>query len=165
MPILHLGIIDIPYGLREALIKKTTKAKKGAKPTKPVSVHVAAETTGDVAEILENKYHIYEHFWQLHKNEVAQALEQSMADAIETLMNGGPASRDPLLAATSDMEAKFKAFLANRELDSLGYPGIPTKAAQEGVSHRFKHPFAKRASRPSFIDTGLYQQSFKMWVD
>jgi hypothetical protein len=38
-------------------------------------------------------------------------------------------------------------------------------AALHGVSHRFKHPYARRARRPSFIDTGLYQNSFAAWVD
>jgi len=41
------------------------------------------------------------------------------------------------------------------------------------VSHRFANPthrrvkgagLVRRAPRPSFIDTGLYQASFKAWV-
>jgi hypothetical protein len=34
-----------------------------------------------------------------------------------------------------------------------------------GVNHRFMHPYARRPSRPSFIDTGLYVANFTAWVD
>ena len=141
---LHLGVIDVPY--------------KNGSNSDP-------KTTGDVATILEAKYHVMEHFWEAKKPEIAASLEQSMGDAIEALMMGATAAADPFTAAASDIEAKFKHFLSQRELDSLGYPGIPTKAAQNGVSHRFKHPYAKRAPRPSFIDTGTYEASFKVWVE
>jgi hypothetical protein len=51
-----------------------------------------------------------------------------------------------------------------KEMDRLGYPGVPTKASLDGVSHRFKN---KRGApgRPSFSDTGLYEDSFVAWID
>jgi len=50
-------------------------------------------------------------------------------------------------------------------MDQLGYPGIPTGAAEAGVNHRLLHPYAKdNPERPSFIDTGQYQADFKSWV-
>ncbi len=164
MPVLHLGEVEIPYGDSHAPAKPVAQAKKGkaAKPLK-VSVGVDSKTTGDVGEILDRKYHIYTTFWSRYQNRIAKNLEESLGDAIEVMMNGGPAARDPLTAATSSIETMFKAFLSNREMDGL--PGIPTQAAQDGVSHRFKHPYAKRAPRPSFIDTGLLQTSFRAWVD
>lgn len=121
-------------------------------------------TTGDVAEILEAKYHVMEHFYEAHKEDIARNLEESLSDAIEAVMMGAP-SQNPFLAGASEIETRFRHFLSQREMDSLGYPGIPTKAAQKGVSHRFKHPYAKRAPRPSFIDTGLYEQSFRAWLE
>jgi len=48
-------------------------------------------------------------------------------------------------------------------METLGYPGVPTRAALMGVNSRLKKRRGKR--RPSFRDTGLYQASFMAWVD
>jgi hypothetical protein len=69
--------------------------------------------------------------------------------------------RNPLGQATSKIERRFKEFLTNKEMD--GQPGVPTKAALAGRSKRFKRAYAKRPSRPSFVDTGLYRGAFKSW--
>lgn len=146
--VLHLGVLDVGYG----------QARK--------TVKVAVETTGQVAEWLERKYHIFEHFWEMHGQKIADALAQSLADSIADIAMGAPVPGNPLQAAGQDIETMFRQFLSRQELDSLGYPGIPTLAAQKGVNHRLKHPYAKgNPPRPSFIDTGLYQASFKVWMD
>ena len=139
MPTLKLGVAVLPY----------------AAP--------GGQTTGDVAEILEQKYHIQEVFFELHKQYIAEALESSMANALESLLVGAPSNLSPTAEATSKIEDRFKQFLSNKELDALGYPGIPTKASLMGVNRRMKTK--KGGPRPSFIDTGLYQSSFKAWVD
>ena len=150
MPVLHLGVTDLPYSKnRRARAKRTN----------------STVTTGDVAGWLEDKYHPMEHFVQLHGQEIGNALTSSLAGTMETLAMGGPTSHDPFGEATSEIEHLFKKMLTDKELDALGYPGIPTQAALDGVSHRFKRPYKKRASRPSLIDTGLYQSSFKAWVE
>ena len=138
MPVLHLGVIDVPY------------ARRGGK------------TTGDVAEILEAKYHVMEVFYRQNDAHVARSLEKSVAGALESLLLGAPPSIDAFGAGTSRIEDRFKQFLSRREIEKLGYPGVPTGAALRGVSHRFKKKRGGR--RPSFIDTGLYQSSFKAWV-
>jgi hypothetical protein len=66
--------------------------------------------------------------------------------------------------AMSSIARRFKDMLSQRAYDGK-IMGVPTKAAQAGVSHRFKKPYAKRASRPSFIDTGQYQASFVSWME
>lgn len=162
--ILHLGVIDIPYSEPPAAGPKPTKRPR-KRPRKSQAAKYGNITTGDVAEILEARYHVMELFWELHKNEVAEDLEGSIAGALETFLMGGPIDIDPVGSASSKIEDRFKQMLATKELDSLGYPGIPTMAAQRGVSHRFKRPYVRRAARPSFIDTGLYQSSMKAWVD
>ena len=121
-------------------------------------------TTGDVAEILEAKYHVMELFWELHQADIARDFEGSMLGSFESLVMGGPITLDLHGTATSKIEDRFKQMLSNKELDSLGYPGIPTAAAEAGVSHRFKRAYKRRASRPSFVDTGLFMSSFKAWV-
>lgn len=155
--ILHLGVVDVPYVARETAAQRRARVKKAApKPAGAVS-------TGDVAEFLENKYHVMEVFFELHGDDIANDMAQSVAHAAEAIFNGAPVSLDPLGEATSEIDRRFRDFLSNREMDSLGYPGVPTKAAIKGVNHRLK---ARRGvERPSFIDTGLYQASFKSWVD
>ena len=149
MAILHLGVVDVPYANRPGRRRKVS----------------GTQTTGDVAGFLENRYHVMEHFFQLYQDQIGQDLADAMQGALENLFAGGPASAPPLTGATSKIEDAFKNMLATKELERLGYPGIPTKAALRGVSHRFKRPYQRRAARPSFIDTGLYQASFKAWVD
>ena len=149
---LHLGVIDLPYA--QAPSKRRRK-----------KISAGTQTTGDVAGWLENDYHVMEHFWALHSGEVVQALEGSLQGAIDNMIMGAPMSASAFGSAESAIEDRFKQMLSNRELDVLGFPGIPTAAAQAGVSHRRKRPSVKRGPRPSFIDTGLYQASFKAWVE
>lgn len=137
---LSLGVRDIPY----------TNGKT---------------TTGDVAEILEAKYHIFEHFWQLHQGEIISELTEAITGAFESSMMGAPPPNDPHAAATNEIEKLFNTFLDSRELDTLGIPGIPTAASLGGKSSRFKQKQKKgRRSRPSFIDTGLLEASMTAWV-
>jgi hypothetical protein len=138
--ILHFGVTDLPYA-----------APRG-------------KTTGDVADILEAKYHVVEVFYEENKEAVAGLLEESLQGAIESLVMGAPVTFAPLSGGLSRIEERFKKFLSDKEMDRLGYPGVPTAASLRGVSHRFKRPYAKRAPRPSFIDTGLYQSSFRTWT-
>lgn len=158
--ILHLGIVDVPYVDKEAPAAQRKRIKAGKPPA-------ANElTTGDVAEILEDKYHVMEVFYELHKDDIAKNLENSVAGALETIMLGGPSDIDPFGGGTSEIDERFNDFLTNREMEKLGYEGVPTQAALDGVNHRLKHPYAKKNKRrPSFIDTGLYQRSFKSEVE
>ena len=149
--IIHFGVNDIPYSFQVDLGKTSTGKQR-------------ASTTGDVAGILETKYSVMAKFWELHQDEVVQALRKSVEGAFESLLMGAPAAQGSSDAATSEIEAMFQKFLDLKEMDGI-VPGVPTKASLVGVSHRFKHPYAKRASRPSFIDTGLYESSFRCWIE
>jgi hypothetical protein len=164
MPTLHLGVLDVGYVQTESAPKRAPKRpRKG--PHKAHAKKYQNISTGDVAEILESKYHPMEIFFEQHKEDIAADLEGSLAGALESLLMGAPPSLDAFGSATSQIEDRFKKFLSEKEMEGLGYPGVPTKAALMGVSHRFLHPYKKRPPRPSFIDTGLYQASFKSWVD
>lgn len=161
--ILHLGVIDLPYVEAPAPGQRSGKRRPG--PHKRHARRYANKTTGDVAEILEGRYHVMEHFSELHSDEIVEAIEGSLQGAVESLLMGGPPQLDAFGAGTSKIEDAFKQMLSQRELDGLGYPGIPTAAAESGVSHRRKRAYVKRDSRPSFVDTSLYQSSFKAWID
>jgi hypothetical protein len=138
MPVIHLGVSDIPYT-------------------------DGTQTTGDVAEILEDKYHVMQVFYEQHKEDVAADLESSLSGQLENMMAGSPPPNKPFGSAESAIEDRFRRFLSEAEMDKLGYPGVPTAAALAGVSHRLK--IKKGSPRPSFIDTGLYESSMVCWVD
>jgi hypothetical protein len=168
--VLHLGVVDIPYSEAPAVPKRSPKSllrsAKSRKPhPTPRTPTLSHKSTGDVAEILEAKYHVMEIYYNLHVDFVVDAFAESVAEAIENLAAGAPPKISFSAQAEQDVEADFRSFLALREMDGLGYPGIPTAAALAGVSHRFLHPYARRPSRPSFIDTGQYVASFRAWID
>ena len=149
MTTLHLGVIDQPYD------------------------NSVGATTGMVAEILEDKYHVMEVFFEARTGDIAAALERSIQGALDALAMDAPVEGiDPFGGASGEIEMAFRQFLDSKEIESLGIPGVPTQAALDGVSQRFKNPRykktksgkkIKRAPRPSFIDTGLYEASMKAW--
>ena len=165
--ILHLGVIDIPYAQPNPPPRKPIgrPRRRLRGPHKAHAQKYQNVSTGDVAEILENRYHVFENFFHLHEQDFADDIEKSLIGSVESLLMGGPPHLNPLGAATSSIENRFKQFLSNREMDAIGYPGVPTAAAERGVSHRFKHPYKKRPPRPSFVDTGLFQATSTAWVD
>lgn len=171
---LHLGVVSIPYVNEEKHTKPPARGPKRGGKSKgstwrredliggdPIS------TTGDVALLLEEKYHVMTHFVQAHEQDIADALTASMQIALENLLSGAPASSNAFAAGEATIGVLFKeTFLQGKEMDRLGYPGIPTKAAQAGVNPRLAHPFAKgNPARPSFVRSGLYQTSFMAWVE
>jgi hypothetical protein len=148
---LHLGVVDLPYT-------------------------ESGQTTGEVAEILEGKYKVMESYFEAHKSQITKSMENAVQGAIENLLLGAPIS-SPYSAAESFIDKDFRKFLSMSEIENIGIPGVPTQAALDGVSHRFKNPKytyvgkgknrtkVKRPRRPSFIDTGLYQSSMKSWFE
>jgi hypothetical protein len=176
--ILHLGIIEQQYDNSESYEKAKNKAYKYGKAKAgnieaPAIAVPMAKTTFDVAERLEAKYHVMELFFEeVGVDLIAEALEHSVNGAIKKVLMGAPMADEPLSPskqgpvseAMSEIEAAFKHFLSLKFLDGVA-PGVATKASLKGVNHRMKHPYAKRPSRPSFIDTGLYEANFKAWID
>jgi hypothetical protein len=157
---LKLGVIDLPYSSAYVPDKKIpmTPGQRRFHPR-----YNQALTTGDVAEILEDKYGIMQYFFDQHKDFIIEELTKSMVNSFKrSLKERSPRSSMFYLAASEKIEQRFKKALSQKEFDGL--EGVPTKASLLGVSHRFKNPYAKRASRPSFIDTGLYQSAFKVWM-
>jgi hypothetical protein len=165
MTVLHLGVIEQPYDSREPMPAAAIFARlKAGKPPKRRAVQ-GTTTTGDVATILEAKCGVMAAFMERRGGDVARAMENSVAGALETALMTGNLGASPFAAAEGDIEELFKDFLATKEIETMGLAGVPTKAALRGVNHRMAHPYAKRDPRPSFIDTSLYQASFKAWFD
>ena len=150
MPLtLNIGVVDVPYSTPPAA------AGKEAKPN--------SATTGDVAGWLEDKYHLYTHFYEFNRERIAQHVAESLAGALESAAMGAPAGGSPFAAAESAIDAEFRTFLTQDVMATLGYPGVPTKAALDGVNHRLKAK--KGAPRPSFVDTGTMLASQKNWFE
>lgn len=163
MTTLNLGVVDIPYAYEQEVL-----SKKG-KPLKRKKTVTKSITTGEVAEILEEKYHVMEIFFEIHGEQIMELLTDAVVGAYETAAMGGPTQAEPHAEALEKIGQMFRDFLSNQEMD--GYHGefstlqIPTRAAREGVSHRFAHPYAHRPERPSFIDTGEFQAAFTAWIE
>jgi hypothetical protein len=167
---LVFGVIEVPYAYDGA--KKRRKRPKGMsaadwKRLKEKSLSARrAISTGDVAGFLEDRYRIMEVFYHAHEKPILGMLEDAMRGRLEDILMGAPVNTtDPTLEGISAIEARFKKFIAEREIETFGIPGVPTQAALKGVSHRHKKKTTGKLRRPSFIDTGLYLQSFKAWVE
>ena len=116
-----------------------------------------ALTTGDVAEILEKKYKILKAFEQRHRGMIAKEAMEAI------LMNVKPVSGGRYIPMDT-ITHRLKDSVAMREYD--GMKGVPTRAAQKGISSRFakgKNNIKVRGRaitgvpRPSFIDSSNYQ--------
>lgn len=150
---LLLGVTDIPYTDTSDKVRIDNSKPRISKST----------TTGDVAEILEAKYDVMQHFVDLHMPDIEKSIENSLAGQLESLMMGAPVSNDAFGTAMGEIETLFKfTYLVKEEIAQTGQAGVPTQAAIDGISSRFKGGRGPR--RPSFIDTGLYQASFKAWI-
>lgn len=163
---LHFGVIDIPYTYKQQTL---TKKGKIAKRMRTIKV---STTTGEVADWIEEDYHLMEHFYEDNKDKIADELTKSLDGAMEAVLTGAPVIQDPYGAATSELEDLFKKTLMMSGFDGR-IPGVPTVASgrvpsvrKGGVNHRLARPYAKsNPARPSFIDTGTFESSFKMWVE
>lgn len=138
--ILHLGVIDIPYAHDQH-----------------------GTTTGDVAGYLERRYHVIDRFVSLQYDGIADALADSFAGSMENIMMGAPADVNVFGTAEGDVKEMFNRYIEDEEIVQTAAPGVPTKAALMGVNHRMKR--ARGPRRPSFRDTGLYVNSFTVWVE
>ena len=119
-------------------------------------------TTVTVAQALEAKYHVMEVFVSHHMEEITGAMVNSLENALSSIYEGAPPPTDPLQGASDEIAGAFRHFLMSSEIESYGIPGVPTKAALEGKSARFKSGNAG-GPRPSFVDTSLYELSARCW--
>lgn len=155
---LVLGVIDMPYvAAKPPKVVTERKAKAAIKQAGPDTT-----TTGKVAAILEANYGVIGNFFALHQVEIAELMSISLSETTEALMQGAPLTIDPFGAAMSETAKLFHTYIDDEEIAQTGQPGVPTRAARNGVSSRFKDQ--KGGRRPSFQDTGLYEASFIAWM-
>ena len=79
-----------------------------------------ATTTGEVAQILEDRYHVMMTFYESRKEKIDGWLAQSVANAIETMVSSG---RHVSLTFDAEqmIEAEFRAFLSANEMGRLSF--------------------------------------------
>lgn len=124
------------------------------------------KTTGEVAQILEDKYHPMFIFYLENEGKIGEMIANSMARQIERKAAGHGVEAKPFFAAEEKIAEAFRDFLDADIISGILPMTQQITAAQMGVSHRKKHPYSsKNKARPALIDTGLYQQSFKAWVE
>ena len=121
------------------------------------------KTTGEVAEVLEKKYHIMETFFDTYSQPVADDLANEMAARLERLMAGDQRLASPLAGIGVRIEARFREFLWSYQAEAVGIPGTPTQWALEGRTNRRGAPRTGR--RQSFVDTKAYKDNFRAWVE
>jgi hypothetical protein len=171
MTVLHLGVYDQPYSVNVALRRQITKTYKSGETHSYTMPAPGAETTVDVATWLEAKYHVMEVFYHLYEKPIGEAFIQGLEGAVESMMMGGPPTINPYGTATNYIQDWFRRYLTEgqpTQAESQGTPGVPTKRALSGISSRFKKGVRSDVQgkrRPSFVDTGLYENSFVAWVD
>lgn len=161
---LNLGVNDIRYTAGPTAPRRVVVRKHRSGVIKTFTAAAPGqETTGDVAQILEEKYNILETFSREYEKEIADALSHALVGAIQILVMGNTQNADPYASAALEIETAMKLFLDMGGMDGSG--NVPTKAALRGVNRRLKHPYAKgNPSRPSFIDTGTMQSNYRAWT-
>ena len=139
---LVLGVVDVAY---------TDKGNK--------------TTTGDVAQILEDRYHPMQIFEMESRPEIAAALSRAVQSQISRIVNGKPPAKDMWTGATAKIDELFRDFLDRDVISGILPMTQQITAAQIGKNSRKKSVYNKNnETRPALIDTGLYQKSFKSWV-
>lgn len=145
---LIFGVLDIAYGESHGSSTSTT-------------------TTGQVADILESRYRVMGTFYDLKGPQIADALTDALAIRVQDLFRGVATPSSPLHGAEQKIETLFRRFIYANEMQkiALALTGAPlSAAAMKGISHRKKQVSKKRKSRPAFVDTGLYTQSFRAQI-
>lgn len=160
MPVLNLGVMDVPYQFAKPT--RMTKGRKGS--LRPSAKYT--QSTVDVARILESKYHVMAVYFRVHGRDVANYMADDVTKALKNIKLGAPVNvikRSVLQEAMSKTEDSFRKFLYTGEAERVGIPGTPTQASIDRKSLRFKSGVNPNG-RPSFINTGLYERSFRAWV-
>lgn len=135
-------------------------------------------TSYGLGKILEDKYSLFSSYVEMHHKDIENELCEALAGAFETFQKTGHVAKKPFDAAGQKLSLGLKKFIYEEELAGK-VAGVPTKAALEGLSTRTmngKTPKKVRAGqkfkkvktgvrRPSFIDTGIFEASTKVWIE
>jgi hypothetical protein len=131
-------------------------------------------TTHGVGVLLEEHYGLFSGFFNDKKDKIVELLEEDIDNAMAMILAGRQPPKNPFGDSSSEIEHIFKNFISSQEAEKVLAPGsekypVPTGAALAGKSLRFKGKKKIRqnqgARRPSFIDSGVFQSSIKVWIE
>ena len=132
----------------------------------------------DLGKILEEKYTLFSSYVEMHHAKIESELCEALVGAFETFQATGHIAKQPLDSAGQQLTKDLKQFIYKEELaGKVG--GVPTQAALEGINTRTlsgKTPRKVKAGqkfkrvktgvrRTSFIDTGIFEASTKVWIE
>ncbi len=118
------------------------------------------KTASEVADALENRFHLLSSFAEYKEEEIAEILAEGMERVIAELFETG---ENPGLAHVADgVQPLFSDFIKLYEAESV-IEGTPTKRALAGYKS-LQRPH-KGPRRPSFFDTGTLVDNFRAWVE
>lgn len=153
-----LGFEDLPYN-KGASYRETGTSH-------PRRLRAGSMTTGELQAILEERYGIVEFYWDNYGQEVVEDLVQGYFQELSKPESGRGSRTDYMGKAISRGEETFRAMLDNRELDGK-VGGVPTAASVAGysIAKRRRKRGTVRRDRASFVETGLYRDSFRIEVE
>jgi len=141
-------------------------------------------TTYTVGKDLEERYGLFSMFYNAHQQEIADLIAKDAAIGLEMMEKNMDVSVKSVFAVSGQtITDKMHDFLTTQEVERVagryGEQGIPTKAALEGINSRTVNgrtpkkirkgqKFKKVVTgirRPSFIDTGIFENSLKGWIE
>ena len=122
-----------------------------------------ATTTGDVAGYLENQYHVMRIFLEENGDFIHERITNSVVGAIESIAQGNRVPKLDLKPAMGEIEERFRDSLDSGELHRVLPQNHQVSDATLKTSSR-KKVIKQDESRQAFIDSGLYQASFRAWV-
>jgi hypothetical protein len=164
MPDLVLGVIEVSYSdAGKKTPRKRRHNKKGRSTGDSEPKDGGPVTTVMVARILEEKYGVMQAFYNDTQDNILGEVIHSLEGALEDIYSGSPV-KDPYAEATQNIDAGFRQWLMQGEIESMGISGVPTQASIERRSLRFKEGVAS-GPRPSFVDTSLYELSFRSTIE
>lgn len=128
-------------------------------------------TTYEVAKKLEKKYQVMGIFVEKEMNNIQQVVVDAVLGEIDNMKMGKP--KTTLGNRTlGGIEELFRDFLDADEWQNI--TGKTIMAARMGITSRKKMTIERLLvngfmggdePRPAFIDTGLYQATFRAWID
>jgi hypothetical protein len=133
---LSLGVVEVPYA------------------------DITGQDTGEVASLLEAKYGVMQGFVDRNMDHIAGSIEDGIAGALESVLAGAPENFNVFGSAMSNIEDRFHDYIDREE------HGIRTKAKDEPkAGARKKRQYRKASGKTTFVDSGLYRNNFKAWIN
>ncbi|HSY75450.1 MAG TPA: hypothetical protein VK890_01260 [Bacteroidia bacterium] len=163
---LHFGFVQTPY-TSETRFRPATSAKAAEKLKRKRGFR-STMTADKLANILEAKYNIVHTFSEVHDEDIRDIINNGFKEVAERMIlerkgHSKASLKNLMKSATRQVEELFKAFLDNEEMNGR-VEGVPSKAATKGKLGGRGRITRSGIARPTFVNTGIYKNSFRAWI-